>query len=77
MPLCAIYQEIDKKLIYIDVLFFVSLIYPTFRLNFHILKKVLETRHLVEIDYSGAPSLKEISRSCRIPLEIKITKMAA
>jgi len=26
---------------------------------------------LVEIDYSGAPSLKEISRACRIPLEIK------
>ena len=35
----------------LDVLFFRSQICPTSRLNFHILKKVLETRHLEEIDY--------------------------
>ena len=35
----------------LDVLFFQSQICPTSRLNFHILKKVLETRHLEEIDY--------------------------
>ena len=35
----------------LDVLFFRSQISPTSRLNFHILKKVLETRHLEEIDY--------------------------
>ena len=55
-------KELTKKMcryftIYIDVecnirrLFFQSQICPTSRLNFHILKKVLETRHLEGIDY--------------------------
>ena len=41
---------IDLSVI-LDVLFFRSRTCPTSRLNFHILKKVLETRHLEEIDY--------------------------
>jgi len=56
-------KEFTKKMcryftIYIDVegnirrfIFFGSQISPTSMLNFHILKKVVETRHLGEIDY--------------------------
>ena len=55
----------------LDVLFFRSQICPTSRLNFHILKKVLETRHLVEIDYSGAPSLKKFPDLVESPLKLK------
>ena len=35
----------------LDVLFFRSQISPTSRLNFHILKRGLETRHLEKINY--------------------------
>ena len=69
-PLPKNWQKTCKYFtIYIDVLFFVSLIYPTSRLNFQILINVLETRHLVEIDYSGAPSLKKFPDLVESPLK--------
>ena len=52
----------------LDVLFFRSQISPTSRLNFHILKKVSETRRLEEIDYKiKTQNKKSFSEKNKIP----------